>query len=176
MDNLEYHEHLNAEPEKLQELLGTPRLCMLLNPTLELQKQRGIAREHFIVPVEYQGETHNAVILGFYRHSHNAEVEADQREKWEELGEDAADAYPINTELIESPQLCMLLNPKLTTAQLEQQGEIFHVVQIQHEGESRHATLCAYYQLPLEVRVTARIRESVPVTMEKQSPEAQEEN
>ena len=65
MQNLELHEHLNAEPEKLQELLATPRLCQLLNPKLELQKQRGISREHFIVPVEYQGETHNAVILGF---------------------------------------------------------------------------------------------------------------
>ena len=65
MDNLERHENLNAEPEKLQELLETPRLCMLLNPKLELQKQRGISREHFIVPVEYEGEPHNAVILGF---------------------------------------------------------------------------------------------------------------
>ena len=33
MDNLEYHEHLNEHPEKLQELLETPRLCMLLNPS-----------------------------------------------------------------------------------------------------------------------------------------------
>ena len=123
MQNLEKHENLNAEPEKLQELLATPRLCQLLNPKLELQKQRGISREHFIVPVEYQGETHNAVILGFYRHTHNEEVEKIAREEWEELGEDTPDAYPINTELIESPQLCMLLNPKLTTAQLEFRSE-----------------------------------------------------
>lgn len=31
MPNLEKHENLNAEPEKLQELLATPRLCQLLN-------------------------------------------------------------------------------------------------------------------------------------------------
>ncbi len=33
MDNLELHENLNEQPEKLQELLETPRLCQLLNPS-----------------------------------------------------------------------------------------------------------------------------------------------
>ena len=31
MQDLELHENLNAQLEKLQELLETPRLCMLLN-------------------------------------------------------------------------------------------------------------------------------------------------
>lgn len=31
MQNPEKHENLNEQPEKLQELLETPRLCMLLN-------------------------------------------------------------------------------------------------------------------------------------------------
>ena len=65
MDNLEMHDNLAAQPEKLQKLLETPRLCMLLNPKLELQKQRGIAREHFIVPVEHEEKPHHAVICGF---------------------------------------------------------------------------------------------------------------
>ena len=33
MNNLEMHENLAAQPEKLQKLLETPRLCMLLNPS-----------------------------------------------------------------------------------------------------------------------------------------------
>ena len=33
MNNLELHENLNEQPEKLQELLETPRFCMLLNPS-----------------------------------------------------------------------------------------------------------------------------------------------
>lgn len=51
MNNLEYHENLNAQPEKLQELLTTPRLCHLLNPKLTLQQRRGIASEHYVVTV-----------------------------------------------------------------------------------------------------------------------------
>lgn len=31
LETLEMHENLAAQPEKLQELLETPRLCMLLN-------------------------------------------------------------------------------------------------------------------------------------------------
>ena len=65
MPDLETHENLNAQPEKLQKLLETPRLCALLNPKLEPQKQRGIAREHFIVTGEHEEEPHNAVICGF---------------------------------------------------------------------------------------------------------------
>ena len=84
METLEKHENLNAQPEKLQELLATPRLCQLLNPKLDIQKLNGISREHFIVPVEHEGEPHNAVILGFYRHAHNEEVERTAREEWEE--------------------------------------------------------------------------------------------
>ena len=80
METLEQYENLNAQPEKLQELLETPRRCMLLNPKLTLQRQLGIGREHFIVTVEHEAEPHHAVICGFYRHSHNAEVAVHLRE------------------------------------------------------------------------------------------------
>ena len=33
MPDLERHENLNEQPEKLQELLETPRLCALLKPS-----------------------------------------------------------------------------------------------------------------------------------------------
>ena len=84
MQDLEIHENLNAQPELLQELLETPRRCMLLSPKLTLQQRRGIAREHYIVTVEYEEKPHHAVICGFYRHSPNEEAEMQQREIWEE--------------------------------------------------------------------------------------------
>ena len=49
----EIYENL-AESEIFEKLVETPRLCQLLNPALELKKQRGIAREHFIVTGEYE--------------------------------------------------------------------------------------------------------------------------
>lgn len=158
MEDLDIHENLNAQPEKLQELLETPRLCMLLNPKLTLQQQRGIAREHFVVTVEHEEEPHHAVICGFYRHSHNEEVEIQQRETWEELADNKTDAFPIYVELLESPH-CMLLNPKLTAAQLKHHSDIFYVVPIEHKGEKHHATLCAYFEVPFDVRIAARIHE-----------------
>lgn len=161
MTDLDIHENLDAQPEKLQELLETPRRCMLLSPKLTLQQRSGIGREHFVVTVEYEDKPHHAVICGFYRHSHNAEIEAQQRETWEELADDTADAFPIHVELLESPH-CLLLNPKLTAAQLEHHSDIFYVVPIEHKGEKRHATPCAYFEVPHNVRVAARIHEEVP--------------
>ena len=145
MENLEIHENLDAQPELLQALLETPRRCMLLSPKLTLQQRRGIAREHYVVTVQHEEEPHHAIICGFYRHSHNKEVEVQQRETWEELADDAADASPIWEELLESPH-CLLLNPKLTAAQLEHQSDIFYVVPIEHKGEKRHAALCGYFE------------------------------
>ena len=156
METLERYENLNAQPEKLQELLETPRRCMLLNPKLTLQQQRGIAREHYVVTVEYEEKPHHAVICGFYKYSHNEEVEAQQRETWEKLADKAEDAFPICIELLESPH-CMLLNPKLTQAQLEHHSDIFYVVPIEHKGEKRHAVLCGYFEVPHNVRVAARM-------------------
>ena len=65
IENLEEHENLNAQPEKLQELLETPRLYRLLNPTMTLQQQRGISREYYVVTVEHEEKPHHAVICGF---------------------------------------------------------------------------------------------------------------
>ena len=49
-------------------------------------------------------------------------------------------------ELLEQPQLCMLLNPNLTRAQLGKLKEIFYIVHIEHEGKSRRAIVCGWFQ------------------------------
>ena len=51
----EIHDNLGEQSsEILDKLLDKPQLCMLLNPKLSQQQQNGIAREHFIVTVEYE--------------------------------------------------------------------------------------------------------------------------
>lgn len=52
MIEIDVHENLAEQPpEIVQELLETPRLCMLLNPKMTLQQRRGIASEHYVVKV-----------------------------------------------------------------------------------------------------------------------------
>ena len=51
-------------------------------------------------------------------------------------------------ELVEEPRLCMLLNPKLTKKQVGALTRTFYVVTIEHEGKTRLAVLCGFYQQP----------------------------
>ena len=52
MIDIDVHENLAEQPpEIVQELLETPRHCMLLNPKLTKKQRRGIAREHYVVTV-----------------------------------------------------------------------------------------------------------------------------
>ena len=48
--------------------------------------------------------------------------------------------------LIEQPQLCMLLNPDLSTEQLSMLAGTFFVVDIEHEGKTRLAVVCGHYR------------------------------
>ena len=51
----EIHDNLAEQSsEILDKLLDKPQLCMLLNPKLTLQQQRGISREHYVVTVEHE--------------------------------------------------------------------------------------------------------------------------
>ena len=57
----------------------------------------------------------------------------------------------IFEKLIEEPQLCMLLNKDLSTAQLASFADTFFVVDIEHEGETRFAVVCGYFRKQPEV-------------------------
>lgn len=48
--------------------------------------------------------------------------------------------------LIEEPQLCMLLNPNLSTTQVAALTDTFFVVDIEHEGHTRLAVVCGLFQ------------------------------
>ena len=50
--------------------------------------------------------------------------------------------------LIEDPQLCMLLNKDLSTAQLAGLAATFFVVDVEYEGETRFAVVCGLYRKP----------------------------
>lgn len=56
-----------------------------------------------------------------------------------EIHKDLENQPGILDELIETPQLCMLLNPELTGAQIAKLKELFYVVRVENEGESRYA-------------------------------------
>ena len=50
--------------------------------------------------------------------------------------------------LIEEPQLCMLLNKDLSTAQLAGLADTFFVVDVEYEGEIRFGVVCGLYRKP----------------------------
>ena len=51
-------------------------------------------------------------------------------------------------DLLEQPQLCMLLNPELSPRQIGQLTDVFCIVKLEHEGEQRYAILCGFYLRP----------------------------
>ena len=48
--------------------------------------------------------------------------------------------------LIEEPQLCMLLNKDLSTAQVAGLTNTFFVVDVEYEGETRLAVVCGLFR------------------------------
>ena len=52
----------------------------------------------------------------------------------------------IFEELLETPQLCMLLNPHLSQKQIGNLSNAFYVVPIEHEGKQRFAVICGFYR------------------------------
>ena len=63
----------------------------------------------------------------------------------------------IFAELVETPRLCMLLNPKLTKRQVGALSKTFYVVKLKHEGKPRLAVVCGFYKRPLEETVEPQI-------------------
>ena len=63
----------------------------------------------------------------------------------------------IFSEIIEEPQLCMLLNPKLTKQQVGALMRTFYIVTLEHEGKQRLAILCGFYQRSRDADVEPQV-------------------
>lgn len=59
--------------------------------------------------------------------------------------------------LIEEPQLCMLLNRELSTAQLAALADTFFVVDVEHEGETYFSVVCGHYRKPIDEDVKPKL-------------------
>ena len=154
----EIHDNLAAQPEKLQELLETPRLCLVLNPKLPEKKRHLIGREHYVITVEHERKPHAAVIRGFYKYPYKTEVIEHLNEQWDALAEDAP-PVEMYLALLETPHPCIVLNPKLPKPQLHDFHKLYYTMQVDHKGQPHPAILCAYYHIPKGIAVPASIRE-----------------
>ena len=63
----------------------------------------------------------------------------------------------IVSKLVETPRLCMLLNPELTPKQIGMLTDTFYIVEIEHEGTQRLAILCGFYQQSQEAVVEPQL-------------------
>ena len=85
----EIHDNLADQPsEILDELIDTPRLCMLLNPKLTQKQVGALTNAFYIVKVEHEGKPHLAVLCGFYQQPRDAVVEPQIHDLWNELAEE----------------------------------------------------------------------------------------
>lgn len=85
----EIHDNLANQPsEILDELLETPRLCMLLNRNLSKQQIGHLTDVFCIVPLEHEGEQRYAILCGFYLRPSDEVVEPQLHDIWQELAEE----------------------------------------------------------------------------------------
>lgn len=59
---IEFYDNLDAEPDDFSALVETPRPCRLLNPNLQPWQYSLLANICYVVPVDYDGTEHLAVI------------------------------------------------------------------------------------------------------------------
>lgn len=85
----EIHENVGDMPsEILDELIDTPRLCMLLNPNLTQRQIQSLVDVFYIVDIEHEGEQRLAIVCGFYLRPQAETVEPQVRDMWAELAEE----------------------------------------------------------------------------------------
>ena len=63
----------------------------------------------------------------------------------------------IFEKLVETPRLCLLLNPELTLQQIGALTSTFCVVNIEHEGKLRPAVIAGFYKLARDEVVEPQI-------------------
>ena len=82
------HDNLENKPEILGDLLEQPQLCMLLNPNLTRAQLGKLIEIFYIVDVQHEGESHPAIICGFYLRPEDETIEPQLRDMWAELAEE----------------------------------------------------------------------------------------
>lgn len=65
----------------------------------------------------------------------------------------------IFSELVKTPRLCMLLNPKLTKKQVGALTRTFYIVKVEHEGKPRLAVICGFYKQSLDADIKPQMRD-----------------
>lgn len=66
----EIHENVGDMPsEILDELIDTPRLCMLLNPNLTQRQIQSLVDTFYVVDIKHEGAPHLAAVWNFYPES-----------------------------------------------------------------------------------------------------------
>ena len=85
----EIHDNLADQPsEILDELIDTPRLCMLLNPKLTQKQIQSLVDTFYVVDIEHEGEQRFAVVCGFYLRPEDETIEPQLRDMWDEFTEE----------------------------------------------------------------------------------------
>lgn len=169
----EFYDNLAEQPqEALDALLETPRPCKLLNPKLRPWLLGPLNQACYIVNIEHEGEPRLAVIFGFHKQARDAFVKQPDREAWNALSTD--DAPPeLPLENLDTPpkppRYYQLLQPQLTAKQIREHHDAFDIVNIEHEGAPRLATLWGFYRQERDAFVKAEIYEmTIKITEEKE--------
>ena len=85
---IEFYDNLDAAPDDLAALTETPRPCKLLNPNLQPWQYSLLTNICYVVPVDYEGTEHLAVIWGFYRPPRDTVIKPQIHDLWNELAEE----------------------------------------------------------------------------------------
>ena len=76
-----------------------------------------------------------------------------------EIHDNLAEQSELFEKLIETPRLCLVLNPDLTKSQLRMLRDTYYVIPIEVEGVKRRAILCGFYQRSRDEEVEAQIHD-----------------
>ena len=85
---IEFYDNLDAAPDDFLALIQTPRPCRLLNPNLQPWQYSLLANICYVVPVDYEGTEHLAVLWGFYRPPRDTVIKPQIYDMWHELAEE----------------------------------------------------------------------------------------
>ena len=159
----EFYDNLAEQPqEALDALLKTPRPCQLLNPNQHSWKLGPLNQVCYVVNIEYESDSRLAVIFGFHKQARDAIIKQPDWEAWNALStDDAPPALPLKHlgTPPKPPRYYQLLQPQLTMQQIQEHYDVFDIVNIEHEGEPRLATIWGFYQQNRDAFVKAEITE-----------------
>ena len=84
---IEFYDNLDASADDFSALVETPRPCRLLNPNLQPWQYSLLNTICYVVPVDYEGTEHLAVLWGFYRAPRDTVIKPQIHDLWNELAD-----------------------------------------------------------------------------------------